>query len=202
MKLAASKLLVLTSLLLFVSSAQAEEFADLIKRAQELEAAGKFPQALTELNLASQQLQKRHVAKLKEFCPGDVEGMKAKPAKAEGAMGLISVEKTYRGANGERIKFALTGGSGGAAGGMGAMMGFAQMAHAMGGGVNSESVRVKGKRGQLSNQNGRMKFSMTVGNGVMMMIEQQGGKAASKEQILAIANATDVEGLGKYLAEN
>ena len=202
MKKLAAKALVLVSLVLLALPAQAEEFADLIKRAQEFEAAGKFPQALTELGLASQQLQKRHVDKLKEFAPGDVEGLTAKPVKAEGAMGLISVQKQYRGDGGIRIKFALTGGSGGGAGGMGAMMGFANMAQAMGGGVNSESVRVKGKRGQLSNQNGRMKFSMSVGNGMMMMIEQQGNKATTKEQILAIANATDVEGLGKYLSEN
>ena len=202
MKQLASKALVLLPLLLIGSTAQAEEFADLVKRAQEFEAEGKFPQALTELSLASQQLQKRHVDKLKEFAPGDVEGLTANAIKAEGAMGLVSVERQYSGTGGERIKFALTGGTGSAAGGMGAMMGFAQMAQAMGGGVNSESIRVKGKRGQLSNQNGRLKFSMGVGNGVMMLIEQQGGRTATKEQIMAIANATDVDGLDKYLAEN
>lgn len=197
-----SKTLALTMLMLIASAAQAEEFDALIKRAQEFQAAGKFPQALTELSLASQQLQKQHVEKLKEFAPGEVEGLTANQLKAEGTMGLISVERQYRGQGGERIRFALTGGTGNAAGGMGAMMGFAQMAQAMGGGVNSESVRVKGKRGQLTNQNGRMKFTMGVGNGVVMMIEQQGGKSASKEQILAIANATDVNGLDSYLAEN
>lgn len=191
----------LLSLVVFSSVSQAEDFKDLMQRAQQFEDEGKFPQALTELNLAVQEIQRRHVEKLKEFAPGDVSGMTAEPAKAQAAMGMVSVEKVFKGSGGERIRFAITGGSAGAAGGMGAMMGLAQMAHAMGG-VNSETVRVGGKRGQLTNQNGRLSFSMGVGSGAMMLIEQQGGKSPSKEQILAIANATNIEGLDKYLEQN
>ena len=187
-----------------LSNAAAEELKAILDRVIELEASGKYTQAIAELSWADQELQKKHIAKLKEFLPDNLAGLTGKDFKANNALGLVTIERTYSDPSGTRLKVSLVGSSsseGGAGRGLGSLAGFAQMAAAMDKSGNTETVRIKGQRATVSTAAGRTNLTLGLSSGMMFKVEQMGG-SANKEKIVGVAEGIDVPGLNTYLAKN
>jgi len=195
-------LLLVAASFVFAADAVAEEkFEDLLERATSLRAEGKYPQAMAELNWAQEQLKKAHTEKLKSFFPGEVSGFSAEDFKAANALGMTSIERTYKHSGGAQVKAALVGGSGGAAGGgMGALAGFAQMAARMGG-ENTENVRLGNKRATITEERGRKKMIVSLNSGMMFNLEVKRGDI-SNEDLTTLAEGVDFAKLESYLQTN
>lgn len=180
-----------------------EDIAEILKRVEEFKNAGKFAQALNELSWAEKELQRMHVEKLKAFFPETVPGFTAGEYKVNNAMGLLSIERGYRSAEGGQYQATMAGSAtaeGAAAQGMGALAGLAQMASMMEAGGQSEAVRIKGSRGMLANVNGRMELNLPLSGGLFFKVEQSGNNG-TKDQLLQIANALDPEAINQYLTQ-
>lgn len=195
-------LFVLCPLLLCPFLAKAEEdIAEMLKRVEEFKNAGKFAQALNELGWAEKELQRMHIEKLKAFFPATVPGLTAGEYKVTNAMGLMSIERGYRSAEGGQYQATIAGSSasdGAAAQGMGALAGLAQMASMMEAGGQSESVRIKSSRATLANVNGKLELNLPLSGGLFFKLEQS-GKGGTKEQLLQIANALDPDAINLYI---
>ena len=178
-----------------------EDFSQILKKAEQLKNDQKYVQALNELTWATTALQKLHVEKLKTFFPASIEGMQPGQFKSENALGFITIERTYSGTNGVSVKASLTGTAateGAAAQGMGALAGFASMAAMMPQGEGSEVVRIHESRANITNQDGKMELNLPLSSGMFFKLEPSAGKA-TKDQLVAIATALDVQGLNTYL---
>ncbi len=201
---AAKILLCFTFVILSADIARAEEkFEDLIKRAQEMKEQGKFPQAISELSWASKQLEKLHAEKLQSFFPQTAGAFTGGEFKSNNAMGFTSVERTYASPKG-KIKLSLSGSSasdGAAKEGLGMLAGFAGMAAMMGQNEGTDTVRIKGNRGIVQQQSGKTELTVPLSSGLILQAEPVGTPAASKEELIALAEAYDVAGLDTYLAK-
>ncbi len=183
-------------------SAVAEDnFAEALTRAQAFKAQGKFSQALAEISWATSELQKLHSEKLKGFFPSSVKSFTAQDVEENSALGLISIDRQYVAANGVKIKASLSGAAaadGAAAQGMAAFAGMAQFAAMAGGGLNLELLRIKDQRAQLMKSAGELKLIIPLSSGSMLQLEASEG-AATKEQLVSLAEAFDLQGLNTYL---
>lgn len=197
------KVLVLSALVVStpaISRAE-EKFEDLLKRAQELKDAGKYSQAMTELGWANKQLEKLQSTKLQEVFPASAGGLTGGEFSANNALGMSVIERVYTGPK-VKVKATLTGAasSGGAAEGMGMLTGLAGMAAMMGQGPGSDTVRIKGNRGILQTENGNLSLTVPLQSGMMLQIEPE-GKGATKEQMIALAEAFNYDSLTALTAK-
>jgi hypothetical protein len=111
------------------------------------------------------------------------------------------IERVYTAPN-AKVKATLTGAasSGGAAEGMGMLTGLAGMAAMMGQGPGSDTVRIKGNRGILQTENGNLSLTVPLQSGMMLQIEPE-GKGATKEQMIALAEAFNYDSLTALTAK-
>lgn len=188
---------------LCVSSVVAEEdFSAILKRTQELKDKGLYAQAITELGWATKQLEKLHGKKLEEFFPTTVGSFTKNQVKSENALGFSRVEGSYKGANNTQVKISLLGSAaseGGAARGLGALAGFAQMAATMkqGDGEN-DVVRVKGQRATVENSGGSRSLTLPMQSGMIFKVESR-SKAVTQEDLVALAEGFDLQAIENYL---
>lgn len=178
-----------------------EEFSDLVKRASELKAAGKYPQAMTELQWANKQLEKLHNEKMKEFFPKSTADLTLGKVEANAMMGLANVEASYTTASKGRVKASLMGsssGGGGAQQGLGALAGLAQMAAMMKTDGGVETVRIKGQRATIEKEGNRLKVTLPLQSGQILTAEQSSG-AVTQDQLVGLLEAFDLAGMETYL---
>lgn len=182
----------------------AEDVKTILDRTQSLIKDEHYSQALTELSWAQKEIAKMHMNKLEGFLPATVGGLKGEPATSNEAMGFLTVERVYRDASGAEIKVSLLGSAGnaGAAQGLGALAGLAQMAAAMGGAAPGvESIRVQNRRATLDKSSGMPKMMMSLNSGLTLNAEAQSG-TVKVEQLQGLLEAIKLDDLEKYAASN
>jgi hypothetical protein len=200
----AQSLFIAAGIVTFTGTAVAEEqFGDLLSRATKLKDEGKYSQALAELSWAQKQLEQLHTKKLESFLPAQAGGFTGGEVEANSALGILNIERSYKDAAGTKLKASLTGSTsseGGAAQGMGALAGFAQMAQFMGNGeAGSESVRIKNARGTITKEGSNLKLMLPLqSTGLFFSVEGVDGKA-TKEQLVSVAEAVDSAAIESYL---
>lgn len=180
-----------------------EDFEALLKRASELNASGKYRQAINELQWAEKQLTQAHSMKLQEFFPKLEEGYSAKDFDSNTALGMLVIKRKYTTPSGAQVEVTLTGSSssdGGMARGIGAFAGMAQMAAMMDASGRTDSIRVHGKRAIIDASRGKPTLTLTMAEGLVMQVEASNSKA-TREEITALAEGFDVPGLEAYFAE-
>ena len=195
--------LLASTLLPIVNASAEEKFEDIIKRVTDLKAEGKFSEAINEMSWATKQLQSLHQQKLQSFFPGAVAGFTPGEFEQNSALGILSVKRTYKTADGSTVSVNLTGSSsseGGAAQGFGALAALAQMGAMMDNSGKTDTVRINGKRATITNNGGSPDLMVTAGNGLMLQVESQGSKV-TKEQITQLAEAFNFKDFEAYMAQ-
>ncbi|MBL7661360.1 hypothetical protein JNK13_01275 [bacterium] len=189
-------------ILLALPALAEEDFAGLLKRAEELKAQGKYPAAMEELSWANKQLEKLHQESLKKFFPDTAGSFTGGKFDANNAMGFMNVERDYKSQAGAGVKVSLLGASnsqGSAAQGFGALAGFAQMAAMMDGQNGAETVRVKGNRAVVAKNGRYSELSLNLPSGLMFKVEQTSGQELKAEELASVAEAIDTTALEAYL---
>jgi hypothetical protein len=171
------KLLVTTALLCLASpNAFAEDINTIFKKVGELAAQENYPKAMEELSWANKELQKLHFAKLESMLPAEVAGFKGEKAEAQSAMGMTTIQKTYKNGN-EKIELNITGsalgGTGGAAGGLAAL---GRMGAMMANQPGVDTFRVDGRTATLKNQRNRAELTLFMESGGMLQLKQNNAK--------------------------
>ena len=173
-----------------VASAQDDTIEDIFKKVIEYTEQGRFPQAMTELSWAQKELQKKNAEKLKSFFPETLAEFKGGESKTGGALGMTTVERSYK-KESSKVKVSLTGGSKSGLGNsiagiaqMGAMFG-AQGLNGDAGGM--DSFRIDGQTANLKVNQARKKADLTVflSSGSILKFEMQNGTDGDALKLMA-----------------
>lgn len=184
-------------LLILAASLCAEvSFDDTLKKASELKAKGDIRGAIEELNWAQQELGKENMTKIASFIPDQVLDYKGDKLENSAALGMATMDRTYKNAD-TTIKVSMLTSSGSDAG-LGGLAAFAGMAAGMGGQVpGMENIRLKGAKGVIDTTNTTPKATISVSNSVTINVE--GVTNVTKEKLVAFVEALNLEGLANYM---
>lgn len=191
-----SCLIVLVGLIGVQASVADEDINKIAAKVNEYTTAGNYPKALEELAWYKKELEKLHFKKILEFFHQDLAGFKRQSPKTQSVVGIITIETTYR-KNGDNIKAVLTGSSGGAAGAMGGLAAFGQLAAMQSGASGHDSFRLNGFTATLNQQRRRPELSVILDSGwIMKFVAPDAATARS------FANEFPIVELNNYLKGN
>ena len=185
------------------SSAAAEDVNTIFQRVNDLIKAQNYSKALDELEWARKEVAKMHAERLKGFLPDQVAGYTGGKAEMSGALGILSLERTYTSPT-SKVKVLLTGGA--SAGGGAALGGLAQIGQmaAMFGNnePGKETIRVGGRTAMLESNEAQKTASLDVflDGGAMLKLEQDG--SAQADSLKTFADALKIDDIEKYLKGN
>ncbi len=188
---------------LFVCEVRAEDINQIFKKVQELVVAKNYPKALEELTWASKEIEKMHNNQLRVYLPDELAGYTGDKFDASGALGITSVERTYRkGGGSEVMTVSVTGGSMGsaAAGGFGSLAALGSMAAMMGAQQEgSETLRIDGRTATLQLTPGSSSGDITIflNSGSVLKVEMQQG--ANADALKSVAQSIKINDLDNYL---
>lgn len=176
---------------------RAEDIDAIFKKVKEYSAAENYTKAIEELAWAKKELEKAHFAKIETFFPNQIAGFQGEQATSQSAVGITTMEKTYKNGTDE-IKLSLAGG---AAGG-GAMAGFAalgRMAGMMGTQPGVDTFRIEGRTATLETRNGRADLTVFLESGSFLKLEQRQAKDGATVKSVAEALKDSIVKLDGYL---
>ena len=175
-------------------AAAAEDINEIFKRVNDYIAKENFPKAIEELSWAEKELQKLNTQKLANVLPSEVNGFKGENPKIETALGFTNIERQYKN-GGKSIKLSITGGGGGA---MGGLAGLAKMGMMMGGGTaGTDQFRIDGRTASLNTESGNPEVTIFLESGSMMMLSAQSGVDGA--ELKKFAEAIKVGTVDDYL---
>lgn len=181
-----------------VVSAGAEDLNAIFNKVNEYVAQENYAKALNELGWANKEIEKLHTVKLTKLLPAEVAGFKGEEAKVEGALGITSIEKTYKNGSNE-VKLTVTGGTGGAGmgGGMQGLAGLAKMGLMMGGAAGAEQFRVDGRTAMMGPDPESAEISIFLDSDSIVMLKGESG--VNREGLKKFAEALKLADLDTYL---
>ncbi len=181
------------SVLLFSSSAIAEDIKTLLDKVQQYNSEGNYSKALEELTWVKKELETKYMSKLGDFLPETLAGYTGGKVSTSSALGMNQVSKTYKnGANVADIEIN-SGSAGGASAGMGGLAALGQMAAMFGQQPGQSTLRIKGRTANLQEENGQM--TLFLDGGTMINIKKSSGTVDFK----AIAEALDFDAIEKFM---
>lgn len=192
---------ILVSIALFSMSAFAEDINTIFQNVNKFVTERNYSKALQELTWAKKEIEKLHSARIQEFFPATLGGMKGEPIEAGSALGIMNVERKYIGDN-DTVTVSLTGGSSGeAASGFAGLAQLGAMAAAFGGmDPSSETFRVGGRTAVLRNpSNGASaELTLTLQSGSLLKLSatKEGTKGETLKKML---EEIKIEELDSYL---
>ncbi|MCP4409817.1 MAG: hypothetical protein GY807_19145 [Gammaproteobacteria bacterium] len=196
MKKTISCVILLLGLITVQAGIADEEIDKIAAKVSEYTAAGNYPKALEELAWYKKELEKRNFKKILEFFQEDLAGFKRQSPKTQSAVGIITIETSYK-KNSEKIKATLTGSSGGTAGAMGGLAAFGHLAAMQSGASGHDSFRLNGFTATLNQQRRRPELSVILDNGWIIKFV-----AAEASAARSFANEFPIVELNDYLKGN
>lgn len=195
-------LILLLSGICFASQVMAEDIEVIFKKVNELRAAGKYSQALSELGWAEKELERLNMEKIQSYIPANIPGFTAEKLKSNSALGMMNIERVFnRSSDGVQIRVSLigAGNNSAAAAGFGSLAALGQMAAAMGNNaIGQEAFRVEGNTATLAADNEARTADLSVSvEGIVVKMEMSG--AADKEALRKVLNSMDIKGMMEYL---
>ncbi len=152
-----------------------ENLEKLVNKMQEYVQAGNYPKALEELSWIRRDLDKLNFEATLKYFPDEFNGFKGDPATTQSALGMTTIERTYKKAN-QTIAVSLFGGSGSGAagsaiGGLATLGRLAMMQQQ--GGQGQNMFRLDGRTAILNEQSGRVDLTITLESGGMLKFEMK-----------------------------
>lgn len=189
--------LIVLACMFFASVVHAEDINSIFKKVNDLVSAQNYAKALDELKWASKEIEKLHAEKLKTFLPDQLAGYAGDKIQSANALGITSIERTYRQTD-SSVKISLTNiGGAGSAGGMGGLAQLGQMAAMFGGASGIDTFRIQGRTATLENRDNGGDLTIYLESGSVLKLESQ--SATKTESLKAMAEALKLDDLDKYL---
>lgn len=192
-------ILVLLALVVFGSTAVAEDLDAIFKRVNELVEDKNYTKALEELSWARKEIEKMNMTKVEQFFPDELAGFKGDKFESQAALGFSAMERNYRkDGTSTQVKASLVGGMGGTGmEGLGGLAGMGRMAAMMGGGPNT--VRIAGRTATMESDEDAKSADLTLflDSGSILRFEMSGDSdtAALKK----MAEEIKIDELESYL---
>ncbi|MDZ4784467.1 MAG: hypothetical protein SGJ02_00155 [bacterium] len=185
------------SVLMFVSNvAIAEEVKDIADRVIKLDQDKKYGEALTELGWLRKEIEKKYSLGLTSLLPDTLEGYTGEKAETNNALGMMNVERKYKGPGDAKVTISvLGGGPGGAAQGLGGgLAAIGQMAAMFGQQQGQDVFRIKGMTASLSTDSGNPELTVFLTGGSMLKLAGEDSDTLKK-----MAEAIDVAKITTYM---
>jgi hypothetical protein len=155
----------------------AEDLKTILDKVMVLEKEGNYQKALDELGWAKKELEKKNSEQLVKLFPDELGGLKGEKAEVNSALGFTNIERNYSNDTTE-VKVSITG-TGGAAGGLGGLAAFGQMAAMMGAQSGQDVFRIDGMTASMEGEGSNSKLSVFLSGGSILIFDMVRGKDAS-----------------------
>ncbi len=191
--------LVISALFISTNVAHTEELDKIFDKVKSLVQSKNYPKAVEELTWAEKEIQKLHLAKLKEFFPAKLGGLQGGKFEVQGAFGMSTVERTYQG-EGTDVMVSLVNNSQGGGAGVGALAQLGKMAALMGAqDSGEETIRINGFTARMENseEGSEPTLSVFLESGSILKIESRSG--GNGDKLKKIAEEINIASLDSYL---
>ena len=152
----------------------AEDLKTILDKVMALEKEGNYQKALDELGWAKKELEKKNSEQLVKLFPDELGGLKGEKAEVNSALGFTNIERNYSN-DATEVKVSITG-TGGAAGGLGGLAAFGQMAAMMGAQSGQDVFRIDGMTASMEGEGSNSKLSVFLSGGSILMFDMVRGK--------------------------
>lgn len=191
----------LITILLFSCPALSEDINTIFQNVNKFVSEKNYSKALQELTWAKKEIEKLHSARIQEFFPATLGGMKGEPIEAGSALGIMNIERKYK-SDTDTITVSLTGGSSGeAASGFAGLAQLGAMAAAFGGmDPSNETFRVNGRTAVLRNPSngGSAELTLTLQSGSLLKLTAT-SESTKGDTLKKMLEEIKIEELDAYL---
>jgi hypothetical protein len=180
------------SALTMASPVLAEDLKAILDKVMTFEKEGNYQKALDELAWAKKELEKKNSEQLVKLFPDELVGLKGEKAEVNSALGITNLERNYA-SDSTEVKVSITG-TGGAAGGLGGLAAFGQMAAMMGAQSGQDVFRIDGMTASMEGEGSNSKLSVFLSGGSILMFElNRGSDSAILKKMAETIGVTKID---------
>ena len=173
---------------------KAEDLNEIFKRVQEFAAQKNYPKALEELAWARKELEKLNSSSMTSFFPDTLNGYTGEKPQVSNALGMTTIERRYKKSE-SAVKLSIV--SGGAGGAFGGLAEIGKMAAMFGGQPGQDTTRIQGRTAILQENGGYPEMQVFLDSGAVLTISGEDGVDGSV--LTSMAEALKLSDIDTYL---